>query len=291
MPGQLKEVRNRIKSVQSTQQITKAMKVVSASKLRKATDRIIQIRPYSNKLQEILANIASGSGVNISFAKEREIKNVLLVVVTSDRGLAGAFNSTIIKMAKQVIADKYSVQAKTKSVTVMPVGKKAYDAFRRLPYNLKSDYAQLFLHLNFNESLKASEWMMQAYNSGEFDMIEIIYSQFKNAATQIFSVERFLPVLKSTSQKSKASINYIFEPEQDELINELIPRILNTQFFKVLLDSNASEHGARMTAMDKATENAQELLRDLSIKYNRARQAAITTELTEIVSGAAALQG
>jgi F-type H+-transporting ATPase subunit gamma len=292
MPGQLKEVRGRIKSVQNTQQITKAMKMVSAAKLRRATDRIIQMRPYANKMQEMLANIASGSGINIPLAKEREVKTVLLVVVTSDRGLAGAFNSTIIKTAKNLFAEKYAAQAQAGGVTIMPVGKKAADAFRRSNYKLKNDFAELFHHLEFSQSLKASQWMMEVFLKGEYDLIEIIYSQFKNAATQIYQVERFLPVMKAVPEgKSKQAINYIFEPNQDELIAELIPRILNTQFFKVLLDSNASEHGARMTAMDKATENAKELLRDLSIKYNRARQAAITTELTEIVSGAAALQG
>jgi F-type H+-transporting ATPase subunit gamma len=291
MPGQLKEVRNRIKSVQNTQQITKAMKMVSASKLRRATDRIVKMRPYANKMQEMMSNIAAGSGVNIEMAKEREIKNVLIVAVTSDRGLAGAFNGTVIKLTKQLIEEKYQAQAKNRKVTIMPVGKKAYDAFRRLGYPLKTDFSEMFLHLNFDESRKASEWMMQAYKNGEYDMMEIVYAHFKNAATQLFKAERFLPVLKAESGKKGKSINYIFEPEQDELVNQLIPRVLNTQFFKVLLDSNASEHGARMTAMDKATENAQELLRDLSIKYNRARQAAITTELTEIVGGAAALQG
>ncbi|MFI5134328.1 MAG: ATP synthase F1 subunit gamma [Chitinophagales bacterium] len=291
MPGQLKEVRNRIKSVQSTQQITRAMKMVSASKLRRATDRIIKMRPYANKMQDVLSNIASGSGVNISFAQEREIKNVLLVLVTSDRGLAGAFNSTLIKMVKQLIDEKYSVQAKAGHLTIMPVGKRAYDAFRRLRYPLKSDFFELFIHLDFEHSLKASEWMREAYAAEEFDMIEIVYAQFKNAATQIFNVERFLPIIKTAPAKKKETINFIFEPDQDDLIHEIIPKVLNTQFFKVLLDSNASEHGARMTAMDKATENAQELLRDLSIKYNRARQAAITTELTEIVGGAAALEG
>ena len=291
MPAQLKEVRNRMKSVQSTQQITKAMKMVSASKLRRATDRIVKMRPYANKMQEVMSNIASGSGINIELAKEREIKNVLIVPVTSDRGLAGAFNGNIVKLAKQLIEEKYHAQAKSKKVTIMPVGKKAFDAFKRSGHIIKPDFFEMFHHLSFDESLKASEWMMLAYKNGEYDVIEIVYAQFKNAATQIFKVERFLPVPKADTGKKKESINYIFEPDQDELVNALIPRVLNTQFFKSLLDSNASEHGARMTAMDKATENAQELLRDLSIKYNRARQAAITTELSEIVGGAAALQG
>lgn len=289
MPGQLKEVRSRIKSVQNTQQITKAMKMVSAAKLRRATERIVQMRPYANKLNEMMSNIASGG--NIALAKERELKKVLLVVVTSDRGLAGGFNSNIVKLAKQTIAEKFSAQAKAGQLTIMPVGKKASDAFRRLPYPLITDHAQLFQTLDFEHSSLAAQWMTDQFINEDFDMIEVVYSQFKNAATQIFSVERFLPVLKSSSGKKKETIDFIFEPDQEELVNELIPKILKTQFFKVLLDSYASEQGARMTAMDKATENASDLLKDLNISYNRARQAAITTELTEIVSGAAALQG
>lgn len=291
MSGQLKEVRNRIKSVQNTQQITKAMKMVSAAKLRRATERIIQMRPFANKLNELMSNIASDSGVTIEMATERAIKNVLIVVVTSDRGLAGGFNSTTIKLAHQTIHERYASQAQSGHVTILPVGKKAHDAFRKQPYKLIPDYALMFSTLDFEHASAAAEFLMNAYKNGEYDRIEIIYSQFKNAATQLFQVERFLPIVKNTSGKGKAAVNFIFEPDQDELISHLIPKILKTQFFKVLLDSNASEHGARMTAMDKATDNAKELLKDLSIKYNRARQAAITTELTEIVSGAAALTG
>ena len=288
MPGQLKEVRNRIKSVQNTQQITKAMKMVSAAKLRKATDRIIKMRPYSNKLNEMLSNIASGSDVNIEFAKPREVKNALVVVVTSDRGLAGGFNSNIIKIGKQTVSDITS-RLKGGKVTVLPIGKKAHDNFKK-GYPVHDHFAGLFNNLNFDQSSEASEWMFKAFTERQFDQIDIVYSQFKNAATQVFKVERFLPVMKSSGE-SKSRINYIFEPDQESLVNELVPKILKTQFFKVLLDSNASEHGARMTAMDKATENAKDILKELSIRYNRERQAAITTELTEIVSGAAALQG
>ncbi|MBA3649787.1 MAG: ATP synthase F1 subunit gamma [Chitinophagales bacterium] len=287
MPGQLKEVRNRIKSVTSTQQITKAMKMVSAAKLRKATERITQIRPYSNKLNEMLSNIASGADVNIELAQQREIKNILVVVVTSDRGLAGAFNSNIIKLAKQTISSRYQVQEKSGKVTIATIGKKSHDLFKRSALPLKADYTDMLQH-GFNRAADMAQWMMDAYINKEFDVIEIIYSQFKNAATQIFTVEPFLPVVKS-SGKNASRINFIFEPEQETLVNELVPKILKTQFYKIILDTIASEHGARMTAMDKASENANELLKDLSIKYNRARQAAITTELTEIVGGAAAL--
>jgi F-type H+-transporting ATPase subunit gamma len=289
MAGQLKEVRNRIKSVQSTQQITKAMKMVSAAKLRRATDRIVQMRPYAIKLNDMLSNIASGADVNIEFAKERVVKNVLMVVVTSDRGLAGAFNSNIIKLTKQTIREKFSEQNKAGHVTIMTIGKKANDAFRK-GYNVKSDFAGTFLQLNFEAASRVAEYIIDAFMKREYDQVEIVYSQFKNAGTQVFKVERLLPVVKSTGGGT-TNINFIFEPDQETLVNELVPKILKTQIFKVLLDSNASEHGARMTAMDKATENAKELLKDLGIKYNRARQAAITTELSEIVSGAAALTG
>ncbi len=292
MGANLKEVRNRIKSVTNTQQITKAMKMVSAAKLRRAQDRIVQMRPYSNKLNDMLSNIVSGSSgdLSIDFAKDREIKNILLVVVTSDRGLCGGFNSNIIKVARKAIAEKYSVQKEAGKLTILPIGKKANEYFRRLNYNVNSDYYQLFSTLNFEQASMVSKFLMEKYSDKTYDKIEVIYSQFKNAATQIFTEEAFLPVAKvnSTSGK-KTNKDFIYEPGKEEILTYLIPKILNTQFFKVLLDSNASEHGARMTAMDKASENANEMLKDLRITYNRARQAAITTELNEIVSGANAL--
>ena len=292
MGANLKEVRSRIKSVTNTQQITKAMKMVSAAKLRRAQDRIVQMRPYSNKLNDMLSNIVSGSSgdLSIDFAKDRDIKNVLLVVVTSDRGLCGGFNSNIIKVARKAIAEKYSVQKEAGKLTILPIGKKANEYFRRLNYNVNSDYYQLFSTLNFEQASKVSKFLMDKYSDKTYDKIEIFYSQFKNAATQIFTEEAFLPVakVKPTAGK-KTNKDFIFEPDKEEILTYLIPKILNTQFFKVLLDSNASEHGARMTAMDKASENANEMLKDLRITYNRARQAAITTELNEIVSGANAL--
>ena len=292
MGANLKEVRSRIKSVTNTQQITKAMKMVSAAKLRRAQDRIVQMRPYSNKLNDMLSNIVSGSSgdLSVDFAKEREIKNVLLVVVTSDRGLCGGFNSNIIKTARKAIAEKYSEQKEAGKLTILPIGKKANEYFRRLNYNVNSDYYQLFSTLNFESASKVSKFLMDKYSDKTYDKIEIFYSQFKNAATQIFTEEAFLPVAKvnSTSGK-KTNKDFIYEPGKEEIVAFLIPKILNTQLFKVLLDSNASEHGARMTAMDKASENANEMLKELRITYNRARQAAITTELNEIVSGANAL--
>jgi F-type H+-transporting ATPase subunit gamma len=295
MSGQLKEVRNRIKSVQSTQQITKAMKMVSAAKLRRAQDAILQMRPYAKKLQEMLSNIVSnseGGGAGMALAAERPVEKVLLIVITSDRGLAGAFNSTIIKLAKSTIAEQYAEQHKKGNVTIWSIGKKGYEHFAKNNYKVSDKYKDIFLNLTFENVQAASQAAMKAFAEKEFDVVEIIYSQFKNAATQVYQVERFLPIPKSTgTQKVEKKADFIFDPSKEELIAELMPKILNTQLYKAVLDSNASEHGARMTAMDKASENANEMIRSLKISYNRARQAAITTELTEIVAGAAALQG
>jgi F-type H+-transporting ATPase subunit gamma len=293
MAGQLKEVRNRIKSVQSTQQITKAMKMVSAAKLRRAQDAIIQMRPYARKLQEMLSNIVSNSegGVGMELAAEHPIEKVLLIVITSDRGLAGAFNANTIKLAKATIAEKYSEQRKKGNVTIWGIGKKGYEHFAKNNFNADSAYRDIFLNLTFENVQKASEAAMKAFQERQFDVVELVYSQFKNAATQKFEVERFLPIPKVVKKAGATKADFIFDPSIEELIQVLMPKILNTQLYKAILDSNASEHGARMTAMDKASENANEILRSLKISYNRARQAAITTELTEIVSGAAALQG
>jgi F-type H+-transporting ATPase subunit gamma len=293
MAGQLKEVRNRIKSVQSTQQITKAMKMVSAAKLRRAQDAIVQMRPYAQKLQALLSNIVSNSegGGGMALAAERPVEKVLLIVITSDRGLAGAFNANVIKLAKSTIAAKYSAQHKKGNVTIWNIGKKGYEHFVKNNYKADATYKDIFLDLRFENVQKAAQAAMKAFEEKEFDVVEIVYSQFRNAGSQVFEVERFLPIPKMEKQKGEGRADFIFDPNREQLIAELMPRILNTQLFKAVLDSNASEHGARMTAMDKASENANEMLRSLKISYNRARQAAITTELTEIVSGAAALQG
>jgi F-type H+-transporting ATPase subunit gamma len=292
MSGQLKEVRNRIKSVQSTQQITKAMKMVSAAKLRRAQDAIIQMRPYAKKLQELLSNIVSNSEgePGMALAAERPVEKVLLIVITSDRGLAGAFNSTLIKLAKATMAEKYAEQHKKGNVMIWSIGKKGYEHFIKNRYKASAEYKDIFLNLTFENVQKASVAAMKAFEEKQFDVIEIIYSQFKNAATQKYEVERFLPIPKIPKKAGEKKADFIFDPSKEELITELMPKILNTQLYKAVLDSNASEHGARMTAMDKASENANEMLRSLKISYNRARQAAITTELTEIVAGAAALQ-
>jgi len=293
MAGQLKEVRNRIKSVQSTQQITKAMKMVSAAKLRRAQDAIVQMRPYAKKLQEMLSNIVSNAegGAGMALASERPIEKVLLIVVTSDRGLAGAYNTNLVKTTKALIAEKYSEQNRKGNVMIWSIGKKGYENFIKTNYKADATYKDIFLNLTFEAVQQASAAARKAFENKEFDVVEIVYSEFKNAATQRFVVERFLPVPKVEKKDGAAKADFIFDPSKEELIAELMPKILNTQLYKAVLDANASEHGARMTAMDKASENANEMLRSLKISYNRARQAAITTELTEIVSGAAALQG
>ena len=293
MAGQLKEVRNRIKSVQSTQQITKAMKMVSAAKLRRAQDSIIQMRPYARKLQEMLSNIVSNTQVEggHSLAQARPVERVLMIVITSDRGLAGAYNANVIKLAKQTIKEKYPTQFAKGNVWIWNIGKKGYEHFAKNNFKASDTYKDLFLHLNFENVQQAAQAAVKAFREKEFDAVELVYSEFKNAATQRFVVEPFLPIPKAQSTGSNVKADFIFDPNIEELIAELMPKILNTQLYKAVLDANASEHGARMTAMDKASENANELLRSLKISYNRARQAAITTELTEIVSGAAALQG
>ncbi len=294
MSGALKEVRNRITSVQSTQQITKAMKMVSAAKLRRAQDAIIQMRPYAKKLQEMLNNIVSNAdgNINMALAAERPVEKLMVIVITSDRGLCGGYNSNLIKLAKQVIAEKYpSTQISKSTSVILPVGKKGYEHFSKNKFKVVDQYWSIFSDLSFESIAAVSKYAMDAFANGDVDAVELVYSEFKNAATQNFIAEQFLPVQKTEKKKGEANADFIFEPGKDVLIAELMPKILNTQLYKAILDAHASEHGARMTAMDKATDNAQELLKALKISYNRARQAAITTELTEIVSGAAALQG
>lgn len=291
MPGNLKEVRARIISVKSTIQITKAMKMVSAAKLRRATERIVQIRPYANQLNTLLQNIASNlqDDISLSFAQQREVNKVLLVIITSDKGLCGAFNANSIKAVKGLLRERYAEPFAKGHVDILTVGKKGYDAFKNGKAKVNNDFGGLFSKLNFDDVSVAAQYIMNAYEQKEYDRVDVVYGQFKNAATQINTVEQFLPIDTSAKGKSKTKVDYIFEPAQEKILTDLVPKILKTQFFRYLLDSNASEHGARMTAMDKATENANELLKELNITYNRVRQAAITTELTEIVSGAAAL--
>jgi F-type H+-transporting ATPase subunit gamma len=288
----LKEVRNRIVSVSSTQQITSAMKMVSAAKLKRAQDAVTQMRPYANKLREILENLSSGldssEGV---YSRQRTVKNVLLVVITSNRGLCGAFNANVIKKASQLAKTEY----RDKQVSMLCIGKKANDFFKKSDYKIiGSDMPrklnELFDKLTYDNVAPVAEKVMEAFAKGQFDKVELVYNQFKNAAVQNLVVETMLPVTPAQGSEKKKMVNdYIFEPGKEEIVKDLIPRSLKTQFYKALLDSHAAEHGARMTAMHKATDNAKDLIRELKLNYNKARQAAITGEILEIVGGAEAL--
>jgi F-type H+-transporting ATPase subunit gamma len=267
------------------------MKMVSAAKLRRAQDKIIQMRPYSQKLTHILNNVsaASDGAADIVFAEKREVKNVLIIPVTSDKGLCGAFNSNIIKAVNFAVAKQFT----GKNITILPIGKKAFEAFKKREFNLVSEYSQLFQDLTFDNVRNAAEYAMNAFVAGEYDQVVLVFNEFKNVATQEVIVEQYLPMAKEdTSDEVKApEVDYILEPSRKYIIEELVPTSLKIQFYKAVLESNASEHGARMTAMDKATENAGELLKELRLMYNRTRQAAITNEILEIVSGANALGG
>jgi F-type H+-transporting ATPase subunit gamma len=289
----LKLVRTRIQSVKSTQQITKAMKMVAASKLRKAQDAILQMRPYAQKLYGILENVASsleGEQQSI-YSIERDIKNVLVVVITSDRGLCGAFNSNSIKTALALIKEKYSRQEADRSLWIMPIGKKAFEYFTKRNYQVIDRFYGLFADLSFDNVKEAAKFAMDGFLNEEYDRVDMVYNEFKNVATQILCTDQFLPIARIESDASELqNTDYIFEPSIEYIIQEMIPRTLKVQFYKALLESNASEHGARMTAMDQATDNAGELLKDLKLVYNRTRQAAITTEILEIVGGAEALE-
>lgn len=291
----LKEVRNRITSVGSTMQITSAMKMVSAAKLKRAQDAITQMRPYAGKLKEILQNLSASLDVSENaYAKPTNGENVLLVVVSSNRGLAGAFNANVIKRAWSMIRNDYA----GKKVSVIGIGKKAHDTFRKTSHyvqveGLPENLNEIFDELNFANATPIAEGLMKAFVDNKFDRIYVIYNQFRNAAVQITQAERFLPIEAPAASANHAttSVDYIFEPSKEYIVKELIPKSLKIQLYKALLDSFASEHGARMTAMHKATDNAKEMLRDLKISYNKARQAAITTEILEIVAGAEALNG
>ena len=292
----LKETRTRIASVNSTKQITSAMKMVSASKLRRAQNAILKMRPYALKLQEILSDLSASQkddDDNI-YVNERETEKILLIVIASNRGLCGAFNANVIKEANNYVNKNYQAQAKQNNVKVIAIGKKVSDYFdRKSDFEMLYKLDNLFDNLTFENVAPEAEKIMQMFGNEEFDKIEIVYNKFKNAATQVLEVEQFLPVKlpEIDDDDLHESIDYIFEPDKETIVNEVIPKSLKIQFYKTLLDSNASEHGARMTAMHKATDNATELLKDLKLTYNKARQAAITTEILEIVSGAEALKG
>lgn len=297
MPGNLKEVRERIRSVQNTQQITKAMKMVSAAKLRRAQQAIQEMRPYADKLNNMLRNILSNveGDLSIEYAKEREVKKACVVVITSNRGLCGAFNANVIKAAMLAIDNKYAEVRANGNLTLLFIGKRGFDFMKkRYPdCTIISDYVQLFSDLTFDQTSEISGRLMKAFDEKEYDEVTVAYGRFKNAATQFAEAEQFLPVAKlkpSEESGGNQKADYIFEPDMNGLLEYLVPNILHTQFFRFNLDTHASEHGARMTAMDKATENASDLLRDLKLSYNKARQESITNEILEIVGGAAALE-
>jgi F-type H+-transporting ATPase subunit gamma len=293
MPS-LKEVKNRITSVISTQQITKAMKMVAAAKLRRSQDRITQIRPFAQKLNAILKNLSaaqSNSDDENWYSIAREEKKVLIVVISSDRGLCGSFNTTVIKGVLRLIDEKYSAQHAKGNVTVLPVGRKATDFFTKRKFQTVTDYATLYSSLTFENVSNAMDYIIEAFKAGKYDKVELVYNEFKNVATQILRTEQLLPIIPAqTTDNNTNQTDYIYLPNQEEIITGLIPKSLKVQFFKALLDSSAAENGARMTAMDKATENAGELLKQLRLSYNRTRQAAITKEILEIVGGAEALK-
>lgn len=274
-------------------QITSAMKMVSAAKLKRAQDAITQMRPYANKLKEILQNVSSSidTSENI-YARPSQGKNILIVAISSNRGLAGAFNANVIKKTWSLIKNDFGGN----NVSLLCIGKKAQDAFKRTDYNIKGsdlphNLNELFDKLSFNAIAPVAEKIMEAFADGQFDQVVLVYNHFKNAATQAVEVEQFLPIKPSNTEGKASNVDYIFEPSKEFIVNDLIPRSLKTQFYKAMLDSLASEHGARMTAMHKATDNAKEMLKNLKISYNKARQTAITTEILEIVAGAEALNG
>lgn len=292
--GNLKEIRTRITSIESTQKITGSMKLVSAAKLRRAQTAIQHLRPYSQKLSEILSNIATSNAVseNMPLFEEREPEKVLLVVITSNKGLCGAFNSNIVKTVQNLIDEKYKRQSESGNLKLICIGKKGYEHLSK-SHTVDQYEEKLIDSPDFQITSKIADSIVERFAKHEIDRVEIIYNQFLNAATQKITVETFLPVAPMTlgEEKTSTSNDYIIEPSADELLSELIPKILRTQLYKTLSDSVASEHGARMISMTKATDNATEILRDLRLKYNNARQSSITNELIEIVSGADALNG
>jgi F-type H+-transporting ATPase subunit gamma len=299
MPS-LKEVRIRIASVKSTQQITSAMKMVAASKLRRAQNAILKMRPYAAKLKEILQNLSASidTASDNVFARQGSPNKVLLIILTSNRGLCGAFNSNIIKTAQQLISEKYSQARENGTLNLITIGRKGTEFFTKRGYKVIASHDAIYDALTWDNSSIIAADLMKSFAAEEYDRIEIIYNQFKNAAVQKITIEQFLPIeppnsdqAKGAGKQEKNQADYLFEPSREEIVIELIPKSLKIQFYKALLDSFASEHGARMTAMHQATDNAKELLKELNLAYNKARQAAITKEILEIVSGAEALKG
>lgn len=292
MPS-LKEVKNRITSVVSTQQITKAMKMVAAAKLRRSQERITQLRPYAQKLTSIIQNLSAaqaGNNAEAWYSEVREERRILIVAISSDRGLCGSFNTNIFKGVVRLIDEKYRQQYKNGDVTILTVGKKSADFFSKRGFKVVNDFSLLFTGLTFESAGEAGEYVIKSFRSGTFDKVEVVYNEFKNVATQILRMQQLLPILPPVTNTKGQSTDYIYQPEKEEILTGLIPKSIKIQLFKAMLDSNAAENGARMTAMEKATENAGELLKELRLTYNRTRQAAITKEILEIVGGAEALK-
>tara|TARA_B110000046_G_C13014035_1_gene407886 strand:+ start:1759 stop:2637 length:879 start_codon:yes stop_codon:yes gene_type:complete len=289
----LKEIRNRITSVSSTMQITSAMKMVSAAKLKRAQDAVTKMMPYSQKLQEMLSSMSSAlDGADNVYASDREVKNVVLVPITSNRGLCGGFNNYIVKETLRLASNEY----KDQNISIVSIGKKATDAFKKTPMFasadfLPSDLDEIWNELTYANATPIAEKLMAAYANKDIDKVVIIYNHSKNVATQIVQASQLLPVVQDETEEAKAELDYIFEPSKEEIVAELLPKTLKTQLYSILLESYAGEHGARMTAMHKATDNASELNKALKLEYNKARQAAITNEILEIVGGAEALNG
>ena len=287
----LKEIRGRITTISSTRQITSAMKMVSAAKLRRAQEAITQMRPYANKLKELLGNLSESNDDSQSpYTEERAVEKLLIVPITSNRGLAGAFNSNIIKETNRLIQEEYT----SKDITVMAIGKKADDYFKKTDYNIKGTTLpgkldQIYDDLTFERVAEVAERIMKSFSYKQFDKVVLVYNEFVNAAVQKVNVEQMLPILPEEKEEAESNSDYIYEPSREFIIGELIPKSLKLQLYKAVLDSHASEHGARMTAMHKATDNATELIGDLKLVYNKARQASITNEILEIVGGAEAL--
>lgn len=286
----LKEIKNRITSISSTMQITQAMKLVSAAKLKRALDAITQLRPYANKIQEILGNVSATLDLSENrYAEQREVESVLIIGVSSNRGLCGGFNNNITKKINELLAN----DLKGKKVELLTIGKKVNDAFKNgglvnRPEHL-GEATSLFDDLTFEHTAEYAQYAMDSFIEGKYDKVVVVYNEFKNAAVQIVREQQLLPIVPTASEDESEIGDYIFEPSKEEIISEIIPKSLKLQLFKAVLDSNASEHGARMTAMHKATDNASELQKDLTLAYNKARQAAITNEILEIVGGAEAL--
>lgn len=292
MPS-LKDVRTRIDSVNSTKQITSAMKMVAASKLRKSQNAVNNMRPYAAKLNEILQNLNTSLDEDSKgvYGQERDLKRVLLVAITSNRGLCGAFNSNVIKATQNLLNTEFADLNSGGNVDVMTVGKKATDHFSKKDFQYVGNHDDLFNDLNFEKVFPLAEELMQRFASKEYDRVVLIYNHFKNAATQVVTKEQLLPVASENIESDDNSkVEYLFEPSKEEIVEELIPTVLKVQFYKALLDSYAAEHGARMLAMSQATDNATEMIKELKLQYNKARQAAITGEILEIVGGAEALK-